>query len=331
MAKLIQRDWRNWKPPQTPSGSTNSSPVESQGLNSSDQLPSATKPVKATKKAIRLKNTKTPAKTSKRINFNTGADIFKKKNFKMIAKNQDSGYTSDMLDDYDCHLKWSKDFERYDYKTSMNRAKGIISTRDESKDKRLASTIAIMISKLAEDKTGEPIIGEDEWDMQELMLRSITKRNIYSCMQSRERENIVLILDSSPSCEHMSRLYGKIAYLSVKLGCLDVYLAPNAHITHKLNGKTGKYERVFDIEKDKDMIICGVDDISEFFKNRIILFFGDYDGAYSIEKASKINEMHWFNNDYSIEYHEDYANYYHGAVYNCKSREDLINIIRKLR
>jgi len=328
MAKLIQRDWRNWKPPQTPSGSRNSSPVESQGLNSSDQLPSATKPVKATKKAIRLKNTKN---TAKRINFNTGSDIFKKKNFGMIAKKQGNDYVNEMMDDFKSHLSWSKDFERYDYKPTMNRAKGIIATRDDSRDKRLANTIAIMISKLAEDKTGEPIIGEDEWDMQELMLRSITKRNIYSCMQSRERENIVLVLDSSPSCEHMSRLYSKIAYLSVKFGCLDVYLAPNAHITHKLNSKTGKYERVFDIKKHRDMIICGMDSIDKFFKNRIILFFGDYDGAFFLEKSSKINEIHWFNNDYSSEHQEDYAYEYCGSVYSCKTRQDLINIIRKLR
>ena len=153
-------------------------------------------------------------------------------------------------------------------------------------------------------------------------------------MQSRERENIVLVLDSSPSCERSARFYSKIAYLSCKLGNLDIYLAPNARITHKMNAKTREYEKVFDINKDKDMLLFDMDALHNFFRNRVILFFGDYDGMRQICGASENNEVYWLNNDYEDkQYHDEFlcGQKFHGTVFNVSSKEDLINTIRKLR
>ena len=195
-----------------------------------------------------------------------------------------------------------------------------------------------MVSKLAEERSGDVIIGEDEWDLQELMMRSITKRNIYSCMQSRERENIVMVLDSSPSCQSTSELYAKIAMLSVKIGCLDIYLAPNAYVTHKMNNKSYKYEPIFDSSKDSSFIVCGMDELHNFFKNRVILYFGDWDGEYMIAKASQTNEIHWFNKEYThrtsykfIDFIKEQQLIFDGTAYGCRTREDLISITKTIR
>jgi len=170
------------------------------------------------------------------------------------------------------------------------------------------------------------------------MMRSITKRNIYSCMQSRERENIVLVLDSSPSCQSTSELYAKIALLSVKIGCLDIYLAPNAYVTHKMNSKSYEYEPIFDLSKDSSFIICGMDELHNFFKNRVILYFGDWDGEDMISKASQTNEIHWFNKDYTyrtsyrfIDYIKKQQPDFGGTAYGCRTRKDLISITKTIR
>ena len=337
MAKLIKRDWRNWKPQQTPSGKRTTP-----GSDSFQSL-GAVKPKAVKKKAITLSGKmhdikslpikKTPA----RVKLHGNKTKFKNNNFNYKAEAFGSSEKHRKLDDFSSHLSWSREMifeEKRDYKYNKDRSYSVVVKANETKDKRLSGAIAVMISKLAEDKSGEPIIGEDEWDVQELMMRSITRRNIYSCMQSRERENIVLVLDSSPSCERSARFYSKIAYLSCKLGNLDIYLAPNARVTHKLNAKTREYEKVFDINKDKNMIICRMDSLHNFFHNRVILFFGDYDGKRMICEASKSNEVYWLNNDYEDEEeHEEWlrGEKFNGTVFNVSSKEDLINTIRKLR
>ena len=342
MSKLIKRDWRNWKPQQTPSGkrfNPGSDSFQSLGEGGFN-ISKAVKPKDVKKKAVRLsgvfptalKNNSIKTKPA-RAKLYGNKSILKNNNFKFKANSIHNNVAERNLDRFDDHLHWSSDFEDKKYKHNSNRSCSVIEKADETKDRRLSGALAIMISKLAADKSGEPIIGEDEWDVQELMMRSITRRNIYSCMQSRERENIVLVLDSSPSCRDVAKLYSKIAFLSCKLGNLDIYLAPNARITHKMSVKTGQYEKVFDAERDEDMIVCGMDALHNFFNNRVILFFGDYDGTTQICSASHSNEIYWLNNSYDEYDHKDYlrGKKFNGTVFDVSSRKDLINTIRKLR
>ena len=336
MSKLIKRDWRNWQPPMS---SSYSGQFSNHGKMTSLKSPKL-KPKMA--KSIPSPSTNT-IKTSKippkRLQKNKGGVKFNKNNLDLKLKNLPEHKIEQAIDNYDNNIQWS---DRFDKKCKFNkndkRTKSVFAIAEESKDKRLANTLAIMVSKLAEERSGDVIIGEDEWDLQELMMRSITKRNIYSCMQSRERENIVLVLDSSPSCQSMSELYAKIALLSVKIGCLDIYLAPNAYVTHKMNSKSYEYEPIFDLSKDSSFIICGMDELHNFFKNRVILYFGDWDGEHMISKASQTNEIHWFNNDYAyrtsyrfIDLIKEQQLDFDGAAYGCSTREDLISITKTIR
>ena len=336
MDKLIKRDWRNWKQPQTSSGSTGSTLGEGQGLGI--DVKKCVKPINVPKFAIKSqyktipKTFKTPPK---RLKLNLGKGKYNKQNLDLKTKDFCKSRIEDSLEEYNQNIDWSDHFNSdIKWERSERRARNVFTVANESKDKRLANTLSIMVSKLAEDRVGEPIIGEDEWDIEQLMMRSITKRNIYSCMQSRERENIALVLDSSPSCQRMAKLYSKMAFLSAKLGCLDIYLAPNAFVTHKYNIRTGEYDVIFDKDDDKNSIVLGLDKLHNFFKNRVVLFFGDWDGERYILPASNHNEIHWFHSEFSYD-KDDWSTSalkdYHGAIYGCATREDLISVIKTIR
>jgi len=315
----IKRGWRNWKSPKQDSGSSKPSaaPVSGTPIKDAD-LEFSTK---IDTNNFKIKTNFTSAKV------NNGS--FQRRNFKNIAAKFTMEDREIDLSRYDGNVYWSKGFIDDDYKINDGRAKSVMSMANHTKDRRLAFNLAVIISKLAEDKIGEPTIGEDEWDMPELMLRSITKRNIYQCMHSREREVIVLILDTSPSCEHLSHFYSKIAYLASTLGCLEIYLAPNARLTHKMNPRNGQYEEIFDLENDSDAILCKAHEPANFFNKRVILFFGDYDGRYKIKAMSNNNTVYWFNNDFSRRSNSHKG--FNGEIYSCTSEKDFINITRKLR
>ena len=337
MSKLIKRDWRNWQPPMS---SSYSEKLSNYGKTVAFKNFPKLKPKMAKSIPIQPIN---PIKPSKRhpirLKNNKGGVKFNKNNLDLKSKNFHKHEIEHALNNYDNNIRWSGQFDKKcKFNKNDKRTKSVFAVAKESKDKRLANTLSIMVSKLAEERSGDVIIGEDEWDLQELMMRSITKRNIYSCMQSRERENIVMVLDSSPSCQSTSELYAKIAMLSVKIGCLDIYLAPNAYVTHKMNNKSYKYEPIFDSSKDSSFIVCGMDELHNFFKNRVILYFGDWDGEYMIAKASQTNEIHWFNKEYThrtsykfIDFIKEQQLIFDGTAYGCRTREDLISITKTIR
>ena len=336
MSKLIKRDWRNWQPPAT---SSYSEKLSNYGKMSALKSPKLKPGITINIPSPPINTIKTSKTPPKRLQSNKCGVKFNKNNLDLKSKDFTEDRIERALDNYDNNIQWSQHFDKNcKYDKNDKRTKSVFAIAKESKDKRLANTLAIMVSKLAEERSGDVIIGEDEWDLQELMMRSITKRNIYSCMQSRERENIVMVLDSSPSCQSTSELYAKIAMLSVKIGCLDIYLAPNAYVTHKMNNKSYKYEPIFDSSKDSSFIVCGMDELHNFFKNRVILYFGDWDGEYMIAKASQTNEIHWFNKEYThrtsyrfIDFIKEQKLIFDGTAYGCRTREDLISITKTIR
>jgi len=314
----IKRGWRNWKAPKQDGGSNKPSAAPVGGTPIKAAVPEFSTKIDTSNLKIETKF------TSAKVNNSS----FQRRNFKNIAAKFTENDRDHYLSRYDGYVYWSNNFRDDDYKINDGRAKSVMSMANHTRDRRLAFHLAVIISKLAEDKIGEPIIGEDEWDMSELMLRSITKRNIYQCMYSREREVIVLILDTSPSCERLSHFYSKVAYLASTLGCLEIYLAPNARLTHKMNPRNGKYEQIFDLESDDDAILCKAHEPANYFNKRVILFFGDYDGRYKIKAMSRNNTVYWFNNDFN---RRSIHKGFNGEVYRCASEEDFINITRKLR
>jgi hypothetical protein len=233
---------------------------------------------------------------------------------------------------FEDHVAWSEGVQRdLTHKTNQNRVVSMLNTVEITKNKRLASSLAVMISKLAEDMIGEPVIGDDEWDFDALLNRSFTKRNINHCKQSREMDKIVISLDTSPSCRHLSKFYTTIAHLSCKLGLVDIYASPNGYVTHMFNSRTMKYEPIFDIEKDQDYIKAGLQTLDNFFHNRAIIHFSDCDGYEYIINSSANNTMHWFSCDYVDSKWYARRNQWHGTLYEVYDEESFLTTIRKMR
>jgi len=78
---------------------------------------------------------------------------------------------------------------------------------EQLRRKRITATFARMISKIAEDLSGWPIAGDDQWSMPDLMARHLDRRPLSQCRLSREKEAVVVILDTSGSCLEQARLF----------------------------------------------------------------------------------------------------------------------------
>jgi len=160
------------------------------------------------------------------------------------------------------------------------------------KNRRLGATFARAISKIAEDSYGAVTEGDDFWDTDRLAMRSINKESIYKCRNSREKQNIIVILDSSPSCSQLSDLYSKIAIECINYGDVELYDAPNARLVHMYSHKQQKFAKFLTIEDIKKDVHSW-----SLFKNRTIIFFGDFDGAHIVFKNTIHNKVYYFTNE----------------------------------
>lgn len=191
-----------------------------------------------------------------------------------------------------------------------------------AKRKRLASAFANIISKIAQDLEGHPIPGDDEWDMQALMLRTISKRPLNRCRQSREKRSVMLILDTSYSCCHQARFYADVAQIAAETGDVEMYDAPNASVY-------AKYYKGAWVESEYRWWEA---------KNRTIIFFGDFDGGDAPVLASKNNKVYWLSSEgdryYDMNEH-DWCSFtladFKGFYFNCLNEDDFFKIIKKIR
>lgn len=158
------------------------------------------------------------------------------------------------------------------------------------KNRRLGATFARAISKIAEDSYGAVTEGDDFWDTDRLAMRSINKESIYKCRNSREKQNIIVMLDSSPSCSELSDLYSKIAIECINYGDIELYDAPNGRLVHIYDNKQQKFVKFLNIEDIKKNVHRW-----SLFKNRTIIFFGDFDGERVVFNNTLNNKIYYFN------------------------------------
>lgn len=170
------------------------------------------------------------------------------------------------------------------------------------------------LSRLAEDLTSDPMDGDEEWNMQTLMRRSIDKRPLFSCRQEREKEKIVVAIDTSGSCLNWEPFFTSIAELVTEFDLCEILLAPNAEIIAEWNRKTKQYD--YSAKKQ--------------YRNRTILFFGDFDGSRIMCETSKENRVFWFSNETryrNFENHSWNSGYtfsdFHGVYFNVLNENEL--------
>lgn len=188
---------------------------------------------------------------------------------------------------------------------------------------KLQRAFAICIAKLAEDLSNNDTDGDDLWDVNALMLRRFTRRNILLCKKSEEKEKIILALDFSGSCKDYSNFFYKLARISEKHKDIEIFDASNGFCEEE------GYNYSLTNKENKPF---------SYFYKRIILFFGDFDGGASIVRLSEKAKVFWFcceeryddldEHDWCEEYTlKDFK----GVYYKCYNEDDFIKLIKKIR
>ena len=159
------------------------------------------------------------------------------------------------------------------------------------RNRKLSSTLSLLFGKIAEERMGDRTEGADKWDIDKIMFRRISKKVITDCKYAREKQRLVLMLDSSPSCSSMANVYSQISTESANFDDLEIYDAPNGYAHSIYNPRDGKFTKLTREEVEYTMLWGG-------FSGRTIIYFGDTDAARSIRASCKYNDIHWFYRAY---------------------------------
>ena len=208
-------------------------------------------------------------------------------------------------------------------------------TYEQLKNKKLSSTLSLLFGKIAEERMGDKQEGSDKWDIDKIMFRRISKKIITDCKYSREKKQLVLMLDSSPSCRNMARVYSKIATESATFDDIEIYDAPNGYAHSIYDARTKSFRKLEREELDYTYHWKG-------FNNRTIIYFGDYDATSSIHSAYKYNDIHWFfqciyggstsereKEERMIGLNRDWGDKV--SIYMCNDTNELITAVRDMR
>jgi hypothetical protein len=187
---------------------------------------------------------------------------------------------------------------------NLNPAKGQNIRIDKKGTRRLSTDFARIISKIAEDNSGELVDGNQKWDIDKILNRTLDNRNILHCKSTEELECLLLILDSSPSCERYAKMYAEIASVASEFSDVDMFNAPNARIFTKYNIRKKEFVKCWSAED-----VINLAHKWKYFKNRTILFFGDSDGIRTVMNASLSNNIHWFTPDMAKHVVSDLSEY----------------------
>ena len=336
MADRITRNWRNWNGKNTSSQQAKQSERLHSSGSDGDGGGNETSPV-----AFNIKFQTKKSYAPSRSKVNTGmCNVKSKYNFSKYLKIVNKGINSYIGagsfkesfmkgNQRSRYMSWS-DHTHEDYNLNDTTVKKHFELDMKVLQKRrLANSLAVAVSKIADDRAGEPTIGDEYWSVPELLNRVVSKQQLSSCRETREREKIIIILDTSPSCRRQSAFYMDVAKSSCGLNDLEMYDAPNGFIVKEYISKLNIFNT---IPKD----ICSVFSEWQMFKNRTIIFFGDYDGHRIVNESVRHNNIYWFNPTHQSN-DVDYNRYkkkfvgHGGNMYKCTRETEFMKIVRKMR
>lgn len=147
------------------------------------------------------------------------------------------------------------------------------------------------------------------------------RRALAQCRCSREKEAVVVILDTSGSCLEQARFYSRIATAAVASGDVELYDAPNGGI------RAARTRHGWQSVEETDWR----------FQRRTIIFFGDFDGGDAVIGASLSNKVYWFSSETrypDIRQHPWCSlsmKAFKGYYFSCISEDDFIPLLRRVR
>lgn len=237
----------------------------------------------------------------------------------------DAGSTKDIDNDIIDDFKTAVHYSRINLKPARSNGLDLKSL----KNRRLGVELSRIISKIAEDYSGANTEGDDFWDGNRLATRKISKESILKCKMSKEKQNVIIMLDSSPSCDQQARFYSVIAAEASKFGDVELYDAPNARIVHKYNTKTGSFEKFL----TKQDVMNNVHEWS-LINNRTIIFFGDNDGVHILGNNSNNNKIYYISTEAEYRVRKYLPKHLYKNVMvlpNVRTIKDFMKVCKKLR
>lgn len=123
------------------------------------------------------------------------------------------------------------------------------------------------IERIAEEETKAIDYSNenDKYNVKKLMFRQYERRSLNAYKVSRVYESVILILDTSGSMDWWARNLSLMASLALQRKDVEIYIAPNGYVEYQYTLKGNKK-----VNHDKKM---------KEWKNRVIIFVGDFDGA----------------------------------------------------
>ena len=283
---------------------TDTPPVETKEEERADAKSALDSTVTSHRKVRMEKLTAKPMDANKKLDMST--DIFKNGLFAINGEVENVDFGSKMKSVSIVRTKRMKDanegelednrynskrhFRSNNWKLNPERERSAFSY-ETLRNRKLSSTLALLFSKIAEERMGDKVIGEDKWDIEDIMFRRISKKLVTNCKYSREKQRLVLMLDSSPSCIDMANTYSEIATEAAMFDDLEIYDAPNGYAHSIYNASRKEFRILTDEELDATYHW-------NCFEDRTIIYFGDQDADRSIKRAYKYNEIHWFYQAY---------------------------------
>ena len=327
---------------------TDNPPVKTKTEERADVKSARDSTVTSHRKVRMEKLTTKPMDTTKNLDMST--DIFKNGLFAINGEVENVDFGSKMRSVSIVRTKRMKDANEDELENNRYNSKRHFRTnswrlnpkRERSafsyetlRNRKLSSTLALLFSKIAEERMGDKVIGEDKWDIEDIMFRRISKKLVTNCKYSREKQRLVLMLDSSPSCIDMANTYSEIATEAAMFDDLEIYDAPNGYAHSMYNASRKEFRILTDEELDATYHW-------NCFEDRTIIYFGDQDAHSSIKRAYKYNEIHWFYQAYgygSTTYERQLKDTEHLRidwkdkvnVHMCNDTDQLIKSVRRMK
>ena len=191
---------------------------------------------------------------------------------------------------------------------------------------RLATAFARIIYKFGEDHFGADIEGDDFWCERLLVERVISRKNINHCKKSIDKDRIILMLDTSPSCSSEAAFYAVVASIAANLGDIELYDAPNGRIIKAYSKRLKNFEYIYDVQD----IINGAHEWT-YLTNRNIILFTDDDSSRIVEKNANKNNIILMTAPHTRG--SDYSHLGNKITWfkNINTAQDLVNVAKKLK
>jgi len=161
--------------------------------------------------------------------------------------------------------------------------------------------------------------GDEQWDFQKLFKRRFYGYPLRACRKAKRKEKIVLALDFSGSCAHLTEFFLSLAQIAFRFQEVEVLDASNGFAEE--NQRIGQE---------------GVVLFQELF-GRKVLFFGDFDGGASLVELSQRAKVWWFSCE---ERYEDLSEHdwckgytlqdFKGIYLPCRNEQELVKLVSKL-